>query len=72
MTDVATLRTRLDDLRAMRAEGTREMSFNGRRVVYRTDAELAAAIADLERQVATAENRPPVRSFTLNYRKGTI
>jgi hypothetical protein len=55
MADLSTLHERLDALRAMRAEGTSRVRFSdGREVTYRTDAEFAAAIADLERQIAGA------------------
>jgi hypothetical protein len=49
---VAELTARLEKLRATRASGTRSVQLGERRVEYRTDAELAAAIADLERQLA--------------------
>ena len=48
------LTARLEALRRTRAEGARSVQQGNDRVEYRTDAELAAAIADLERQVAAA------------------
>jgi len=61
MPDVAELQAELDALRSARASGAREVETqtNGvrRRVAYRTDPELAAAIADLERRIAAAGGR---------------
>lgn len=48
-----------DKLIRTRAEGTRVVQYDGRRVEYATDAELAAAIADLEARIARASNRRP-------------
>ena len=60
MADLSTLQERLDALRAMRAEGTSRVRFSdGREVTYRTDAEFAAAIADLERQIRDASRAAP-------------
>ncbi len=52
MADLQTMRTQLDGLLAMRWRGVRETMIEGRRVSY---AELAEAIADLERRIAMAE-----------------
>jgi hypothetical protein len=52
------LQTRLDELRRVRAEGRQEITTKGRTVVYRTDAQLAAAIADLERQISSLTITP--------------
>jgi hypothetical protein len=57
MTDVATLQTRLDALLEMRSGGVRRARFGDDDVEYATDAELAAAIADLERRIADAQGR---------------
>ncbi|WP_428032793.1 phage head-tail joining protein [Ancylobacter sp.] len=49
------LEDRLAKLRSARAEGIRRLRYSdGREVEYRTDSELAAAIADVERQIAGA------------------
>jgi len=62
MTDTATLQQRLEALRDARAQGASRISVQtplGRREVeYRTDADLAAAIADVERQLAAAQGAP--------------
>lgn len=47
--DPATL---LEKLRAIRGSGVREVEYDGKRVQYRSDDELVAAIASLERQIA--------------------
>lgn len=64
MTDAATLQERLEALRAIRAEGTRRARLSdGREVEYRTDSELAAAIADLERQLGGNARAPKLVYF---------
>ena len=40
-----------DALLAARWRGVRTVEFEGRRVTYATDAEMAAAISDLERRI---------------------
>ena len=44
-----------DALLAARFRGVRTVEIEGRRITYATDAEMAAAIADLERRIADAE-----------------
>ena len=61
-------------LRQVRANGTRSVEFdagNGsrQRVEYKTDAEMAAAIADLERQLAATGGRP-VHTVHIHSNKG--
>jgi hypothetical protein len=43
-----------DALLAARYRGVRTVETDGRRVTYATDAEMAAALADLERRFAAA------------------
>ena len=52
----------LDDLKSRHAallgarySGTRSVSYDGKSVTYGSDAELAAAIADIERRIAALE-----------------
>ena len=52
----------LDDLKrhhgtllAARYSGTRSVSYDGKTVTYGSDAELASAIADIERRIASIE-----------------
>ncbi len=58
------LTARLEALRERRASGTRAVQSGDDRVEYRTDEELAAAIADLERQLAAAS---PQRIHTVMF-----
>ena len=44
-----------DTLLAARWRGVRTVEFEGRRVTYATDAEMAAAISDLERRIDAAK-----------------
>ena len=57
--NTAELESLLDSLIRARAQGMRSLLYDGKRVEYGTDAEMAAAIADLERRIATASGRPP-------------
>lgn len=43
---------RRDALLAARFRGVRTVEVEGRRITYATDAEMAAALADLERRIA--------------------
>lgn len=52
MASLSDLHARLEALRATRAGGALKIREGEREVTYRSDAELAAAIADLERQIA--------------------
>jgi hypothetical protein len=51
---VEELTAQRDALLAARYRGLRTVEIEGRRVTYATDAEMAAAIADLERRIAQA------------------
>ena len=62
MTTAADLRSQLESLRKARASGIRSIEFNAgngssRRVEYKDDAQMAAAIADLESRIAAIEGR---------------
>lgn len=54
MTDLAQLTAWRGALMAARYQGVRTVEYDGRRVTYGTDGEMAAAIADLERKIAAA------------------
>jgi hypothetical protein len=49
------LKLRHSALLAARYSGTRSVSYDGKTVTYGSDAELAAAIGDIERRVAKLE-----------------
>jgi hypothetical protein len=61
------LTTRHSALLAARYSGTRSVSYDGKTVTYGTDAELAAAIADIERRIATLQKtgRRVLRPFAV-------
>ncbi len=49
------LKLRHSALLAARYSGTRSVSYDGKAVTYGSDAELAAAIGDIERRIAKLE-----------------
>ena len=49
------LKLRHSALLSARYSGTRSVSYDGKTVTYGTDAELAAAIGDIERRIAKFE-----------------
>jgi len=57
--DTAELETLLDALIRARAAGLRSLLYEGKRVEYGSDAEMAAAIADLERRIRRASTSRP-------------
>lgn len=70
MTALADLIKRRDDLRAARARGVQSVAYAGKTVTYKTDAQMAAALADLDRQIAAAEGRPRRRILKIATSKG--
>ncbi len=60
MADLAQLTAWRDALMEARYKGVRTVEYDGKRVTYATDAEMAAAIADLDRRVAAATARVSV------------
>lgn len=73
MAELEDMRAQLDKLRSLRASGTSRLVVKSpithQEVEYRSDAELAAAIDDLERRIAAAI-RPARRIFYPNVSKG--
>lgn len=58
MADLAQLTAWRDALMAARYQGVRTVEYDGKRVTYATDAEMAAALGDLKRQIsATGSQR---------------
>jgi hypothetical protein len=53
MADLAQLTAWRDALMAARYQGIRTVEYDGKRVTYATDGEMAAALADLNRQIAS-------------------
>ncbi len=64
------IQARLDALRALRAEGVRRTKFDQDETEFRSDAELASAIADLERQLAAAEGKSSIRFVPIRSHNG--
>ncbi|MEI9403378.1 phage head-tail joining protein [Mesorhizobium argentiipisi] len=70
MATLAELQSQLDTLRRARATGLRSAQHGDSKTEYRSDAELAAAIADLERQIAGVNGRGPGGVFYFTSSKG--
>lgn len=61
-----------DSLRETRGSGVLEVQDqNGERVRYKSDAQIAAALADIERQIAEIQGRATPSSFHFQTSKGT-
>lgn len=61
MTDITQLTQWRDALMAARYKGVRTVEYDGKRVTYATDAEMANALADLDRKIAsTGDSRVSV------------
>lgn len=57
-------------LLAARYRGVRTVEIDGRRVTYATDAEMAAAIADIDRRIAAASEGGRRRRILTSASKG--
>lgn len=69
MADLASLQAQLAKLRDLRAKGVSTYTIKDRSMTYRSDRELAAAIADLEKQIA-AQAGGTVRKIRVRSTKG--
>jgi hypothetical protein len=69
MTDLAQLEAWRDALLRARYAGIRTVEIDGRRVSYATDAEMATALADLERRIAATQSGP-VKQVRIQSTKG--
>lgn len=69
MADLASLKAQLEKLRSLRVNGISSYTINNRSMTYRSDRELAAAIADLEAKI-TAQERGVVRKVRIRSGKG--
>lgn len=67
--DLAALKTYRDALLAARYGGERSIRFDGQEVVFRSDNDLASALADCERRIAEFEGRR-VKRVRFNCSKG--
>jgi hypothetical protein len=70
MATVAELEARLEALKAQRASAVARVSYDGRSVEYRGTAEIARAIADLERELAALQGKSPLRQIRVYTSKG--
>ena len=66
----AELEARLEALKAQRDSAVARVSYDGRSVEYRGTAEIARAIADLERELQAAQGTSPVRQIRIYTSKG--
>ncbi len=57
MADLAQLTAWRDALMAARYQGIRNVEYDGKRITYATDAEMAAALGDLNRQINSTTAR---------------
>ena len=57
MADLAQLTAWRDALMAARYRGIRTIEYDGKRVTYASDGEMAAALADLNRQITGVAGR---------------
>ena len=69
MTDTAQLTTWRDALLKARYAGIRTVEYDGKRVSYATDAEMATALADLERRI-TSNTTTRITQVRINSSKG--
>jgi len=64
------LTTQRDALLKARFRGVRTVEYDGKRVTYASDAELAAAITDVERRIASADDGGRRRRILTSASKG--
>ena len=64
------MKAQRDALLAARFRGLRTVEIDGRRVTYASDTEMAAAITDLERRIAAAEEGGRKRRILTSASKG--
>jgi hypothetical protein len=70
MATVAELEARLEALKLQRDSAVARVSYDGRMVEYRGAAEIARAIADLERELHAVQGKAPVRQIRVYTSKG--
>ena len=69
MVSISELMAFRDALLKARYSGTKTVEYEGRRVSYATDAEMAAALADIERRI-NGEETGRVTMVRINSNKG--
>jgi hypothetical protein len=70
LSTIADLQARLEALKAPRDSAVARASYDGRSVAYRGTAEIARAIADLERELQALQGTAPVRQIRAYTSKG--
>jgi hypothetical protein len=70
MATAAELEARLEALKAQRDSAVARVSYDGRSVEYRGTAEIARAIAELERELQVLQGASPVRQIRIYTSKG--
>jgi hypothetical protein len=70
MATVAELEARLEALRTQRDSAIARVSYDGRSVEYRGTAEIARAIAELEKELQALQGKAPVRQIRVCTSKG--
>jgi hypothetical protein len=70
MATIPELQARLAALKAQRDSAVARVSYDGRTVEYRDTAEIARAIAGLERELQAAQGASPVRHIRVYTSKG--
>jgi hypothetical protein len=70
MPTLTDLQSRLEALKAQRDSAVARVSYDGRSVEYRGTAEIARAIADLERELQSLQGTAPVRQIRVYTSKG--
>ena len=70
MATVTELQVRLETLKAQRDSAVARVSYDGRSVEYRGTAEIARAIAELEKELRALQGQPPVRQIRVYTSKG--
>lgn len=69
MADLTILRQQLDTLRAARARGIQTATVGSETIVFKTDAQMAEAIADIEQRIAALAGNQ-VRTVRFSCSKG--
>jgi hypothetical protein len=70
MATATELEARLEALKAQRDSAVARVSYDGRMVEYRGTAEIARAIAELERELQALQGSTPVRQIRVFTSKG--
>ena len=70
MADLSTMIAQLDRLQDARAKGVQRVRMGDEEITYRSDAEMVAAVSDLQRRINAAQGRPAVQAVRFTTSKG--